>query len=122
MVTRHSAPNGYPPFVSRKSFPELAEFDQKRQLQLLHEAIKERGRRSFVPMLFFSLLFSMGVGFGNILPRSITVVPGSHWIGILVGMISAGIAAWLSSLLSVRCLRPFLNLKRVIGSGPPIVG
>jgi hypothetical protein len=107
--------DGYLPFISPKSFPELATFAKDEQKGLLHEASKEASSqwRSFVPTVVFVALFSFGVAVGHTLPK-VSALPDSFWVHVVFDCLFAVVGFWLAGRLTAQYMRPFL--KRYIES------
>jgi len=105
-----SASDGYLPFIGPKSFPELASFTKDEQKRLLHEASKEASGhwRSFVPVMVFSVIFSLGFAVGRTLPK-VTTLPDSFGVHAAFACLFAMLGGWAAGRLAMRYVKPFLK-------------
>jgi hypothetical protein len=112
-----SMPDGRMPFLSPKSFVELAGYSKEEQKHLLHKASAEAFRhwQSFLPVVVLVFFFAAGAAFAHTLPK-ITTIPNSWWVRMLVVMVFAALGGWLAGSMTTRYVRPFL---RTIIERPP---
>ena len=109
-LAKRLPPDGCPPLIGPKSFPELSGFPEAEQKGLLHEASREafRGWRAFVPIILFAAIFATGVALGYALPL-LTTFPNSLWLWVLIGALFAVLAGWFVARLERRWIKPVLR-------------